>query len=537
MGNFERFGVMLDVSRNAVMKVSELKKFIDYISKMGYNCLELYAEDTYQIDGEPYLGYLRGAYTKEELKEVDAYAKDKGIELIPCIQTLAHITNMCKIPHYWDIIDCDDILLIGNEKTYAFIENMFKSISETFTSREINIGMDEADKVGLGQYLHQHGYEDRTELLLKHLNKVAEIAEKYGFHCHMWSDMFFRLASGGYYYIENGKSIEVSEEIKNKIPKNVSLTYWDYYHTEKEIYDNMFKEHKKLDDNVWFAGGAWIWQGFCPLNNFSLRTMEPAFTSAKEHGVKNAMVTVWGDDGHEASFYGILPSLFAISRYANGEFDLNVIKKQFNLEFNLDFDAFMTLDLPNQFSINGVKDNNWSCVCKAMFYSDVLLGVKDIEYAKFDPIPYGEIENTLKQVKQGAGEFKYIFNTLEKLCAYMKIKATLGIEVRKAYKEKDKKALKLILKKLNKAIKALNEFIPVFKTQWYTENKPFGWDVQILRLGSCVARLNDCKQTLENYLKGKITIIEELEQDLLPWKDRNGFMYHRWRESVTNSTL
>ena len=108
------------------MKVSELKKFIDYISKMGYNCLELYAEDTYQIDGEPYLGYLRGAYTKDELKEVDAYAKDKGIELIPCIQTLAHITNMCKIPHYWDIIDCDDILLIGNEKTYAFIENMFK---------------------------------------------------------------------------------------------------------------------------------------------------------------------------------------------------------------------------------------------------------------------------------------------------------------------------------------------------------------------------------------------------------------------------
>ena len=85
----------------------------------------------------------------------------------------------------------------------------------------------------------------------------------------MWSDMFFRLASGGYYYIENGLKIEVSPEIKNKIPDNVSLTYWDYYHTDKNIYDVMFKEHKKLDDNVWFAGGAWIWQGFTPLNDFS----------------------------------------------------------------------------------------------------------------------------------------------------------------------------------------------------------------------------------------------------------------------------
>ena len=28
--NYKRFGVMLDVSRNGVMKVSEVKKYIDY---------------------------------------------------------------------------------------------------------------------------------------------------------------------------------------------------------------------------------------------------------------------------------------------------------------------------------------------------------------------------------------------------------------------------------------------------------------------------------------------------------------------------
>lgn len=537
MPNFERFGVMLDVSRNAVIKVTELKKYIDYISKMGYNCLELYAEDTYKIDGEPYLGYLRGGYTKEEIKEIDAYAKSKGIELIPCIQTLAHITNMCKIPHYWDIIDCDDILLIGSEKTYAFLDNIFKSLAENFSSREVNIGMDEADKVGLGNYLHQNGYTDRTELLLKHLNRVAEIAKKYGFHCHMWSDMFFRLASGGYYYIENGLNIEVSPEIKNKIPDNVSLTYWDYYHTGKGIYDVMFKEHKKLDDNVWFAGGAWIWQGFTPLNEFSIRTMKPAFESAVEHGVKNAIVTVWGDDGHEASFYGILPSLFAISKFKQGVFDMDNIKAEFKKDFNLDFDSFMALDLPNQFTVNGVKDLSYSCVTKAMFYSDVLLGVKDIEYAKFDPIPYKEIEKTIKTAKENAGEFKYIFDTLEKLCGFMKYKATLGIEARKAYKQKDLKALKQVVKKLTKSIKALDKFIPVFKNQWFIENKPFGWEVQILRLGSLRARLIDSKERINDYLKGKITKIEELEEELLPWKDRNGFMYHRWRESVTTSTL
>ena len=82
---FKRFGVMLDCSRNAVMKVCEIKRMIDYLVKMGYNALELYTEDTYEVKGEPYFGYLRGRYTCDELKEIDAYALEKGVELIPCI--------------------------------------------------------------------------------------------------------------------------------------------------------------------------------------------------------------------------------------------------------------------------------------------------------------------------------------------------------------------------------------------------------------------------------------------------------------------
>lgn len=34
--------VSLDVSRNSVLKVSEVKKFIDVIKKMGYNALLMY---------------------------------------------------------------------------------------------------------------------------------------------------------------------------------------------------------------------------------------------------------------------------------------------------------------------------------------------------------------------------------------------------------------------------------------------------------------------------------------------------------------
>ena len=49
---FRRFGTMLDCSRNAVMTVEALKRWIDLTADLGYNTLLLYTEDTYEIEGE-----------------------------------------------------------------------------------------------------------------------------------------------------------------------------------------------------------------------------------------------------------------------------------------------------------------------------------------------------------------------------------------------------------------------------------------------------------------------------------------------------
>ena len=65
---FKTLGVMVDMSRNSVMSVEGLKRYLPLLKKMGYNCVMLYTEDTYKVDGEPYFGYMRGRYTKDEMK-------------------------------------------------------------------------------------------------------------------------------------------------------------------------------------------------------------------------------------------------------------------------------------------------------------------------------------------------------------------------------------------------------------------------------------------------------------------------------------
>ena len=108
---YRHFGVMLDCSRNAVMKPAKVKELIDILKKFGYNCIKLYTEDTYEVEGEPYFGYLRGRYTGEQIRDIDAYARSQGMELIPCIQTLAHFDAPKKNFAMDYLFDLDDILL------------------------------------------------------------------------------------------------------------------------------------------------------------------------------------------------------------------------------------------------------------------------------------------------------------------------------------------------------------------------------------------------------------------------------------------
>jgi N-acetyl-beta-hexosaminidase len=127
---------------------------------MGFDALYLYTEDTYEVPGLPGFGHMRGRFTAEEIRGCDSYAKLFGIELIPCIQTLAHLNGLMRWPEFRQVRDCGDILLIGDERTYELIDSMLSAARDMYSTDKINIGMDEAEMTGLGEYLKRNGYSD-----------------------------------------------------------------------------------------------------------------------------------------------------------------------------------------------------------------------------------------------------------------------------------------------------------------------------------------------------------------------------------------
>jgi len=505
---FRRFGTMLDCSRNGIMNVKSLKNWIDITTDLGYNTLLLYTEDTYEVDDNPYFGYMRGRYTQEELKEVDAYATSKGMELIPCIQTLAHLNAIVRWPAYMPHVDADDILLAGDEAVYELIEKMFISISKSFTSRIINIGMDEAHMIGRGKYYDLHGDTDRSGILIDHIKRVAEIGAKYGFTLIMWSDMFFRLVTGGNYYDSDAK---INEEVKKQIPNNVKLIYWDYYSTDKKQYEKMLVAHKKVKKDTWFAGGLWSWTGLTPHNGFSMKATAAALQSCLAQGVQDVFFTMWGDDGGECSKFALLPSLFYASEIAKGNMNKTVIKAKFKEKYGISFERFLLLDLPG--TPGGVADKTFNAE-KYLLYNDCFTGLFDSTIFGGENEQYAKCARCLGLLKKNE-KWGYLFATEQALCEVLAIKAELGIKTRQVYDGKEKEALKALIEDYKKLQKRLKVFHRAYKNQWFTENKPHGFDVQDIRIGGLIARIGSCAERLQALYEGKINVIEELEEKQL----------------------
>ena len=541
---YEDLAYMADCSRNAVLNLTSAKKMIEVLALMGYSTFELYMEDTYEIEGQPYFGYFRGRYTVAELQEIEAYAADFDLTFVPCIQTLAHLSAFVKwgVKEVQELRDVEDILLIGEEKVYDLIEGMFKTMSQLRT-RKINIGMDEAHLVGLGRYLIQHGFQNRSLLMCQHLERVLDIADKYGFHCQMWSDMFFKLMSADGQY---DRDVEIPEETRvylDRLKDRVTLVYWDYYQDSEEKYNRNFQNHHKISQDIAFAGGAWKWIGFTPHNHFSRLVAIEANKACRQNHVKEVIVTGWGDNGGEASQFSILPALqiWAELAYRN---DLDKLAEHFLVSTGLAFDDFMKVDLANLLpglpeNLSGINPNRY------ILYQDILCPLLERHIQpEEDKQHFEAAAQSLQEVSLKAGEYSYLFETQAQLNALLALKIAVTSGIQKAYGAGDKDRLaELAEKELPLLYQKVEDFAEQFSRQWQQENKIFGLDTIDIRFGGLLKRIKRAQERLQQYTTGQLDSVEELEQEILPFNDfykEQGLIAttaNQWHTIATASTI
>jgi len=519
---------MIDCSRNAVMTVPALKKYLPILKEMGYNAVMLYTEDTYEIKEYPYFGYMRGRYSCDELREIDAFSASIGMELIPCIQLLGHLEMALK----WDFLprESRDIILPGDERTYEFIDRALASLSGCIKSRRIHVGMDEAFGLGTGELLKKNSYvyESAISIIKKHLAKVCEIAQKYGYTLLCWSDMFFTEWNGGKYWI--GKT-EIPKNVVDSVPRGVVPVYWDYYSMDYDRYDAMLSNHKQLTDEGWFAGGIWGWRGMIPYNTYTVNTMTPALDACEKNGTENVMMCLWGDDGNECSRYFELPALWFVGKYAHGVKDIAEIKRSFEEYFGIPYDTFNLIEELNRPDNTdfGKCDYNPS---RFMLYSDPFMGFKDCFVTEEGEQQFSKIAKSLAEAAKQYPRWSRQLGLAEIFAELLSKKYALGLKTRRAYSAQDKAELRRLVDECyTPLLELIPRYLEAFRKCWNEENKPFGFDLQDIRIGGVLQRVKSCRARLIDYIEGLISEIPELAEELLGSEGIN-IKYGKWRSGA-----
>jgi hexosaminidase len=506
---FGKFGIMLDCSRNAVMKVSYIKRWLNQLALMGYNQLMLYTEDTYQLPGEPCFGYMRGGYSAEEVREVDAYAASLGIEVIACIQTLGHLNQLLKWAPYGNVSDTAGVLLVDAEPTYQLITKMVRFWQENLRSRRVHIGMDEAHDMGRGRFLDQNGWQSPFEVFTRHLRRVASICEQQGLKPMIWSDMYFRMGNSKMDYYD--PETVIPEEVRRQVPRNVDMVYWDYYSKDVGFYREWIRRHRDLGGEPIMASGLWTWLRFWYDHKTTKAAVEPCIQACREEGLQEFFFTMWADGGGYCEFDSALAGLAWGADLAHGgsgnDDDVSpMVRGICGSDYHwLLKGGSLQVDLGEEMP---------SVSPATILWDDLLMGIGRHSYplevwpAVLEKLEALRAEFETMPPQSDAVDWEY----LKVLIQFMIAKLAFHRTFEEAYRIGDRATLRKLADEMVPELQQLMEnFGSNFRRQWLRRNKPFGMEGFQIRIGAMKERSAEAARRIHEYLDGTICRIEEVD--------------------------
>jgi hexosaminidase len=218
-------GLSLDVARH-FFDAEEVKKIIEQMSLVKMNVLHWHLADDqgWRIASKKYpkLQQVSGDYfTQEELRDVVAFAADRGVEVIPEIEMPGHMSALlAAYPEY----SCSGqkvsvataggiypvILCAGKEEVFHLIEDLLDEIVPIFPAKRIHIGGDEAPKhewrkcPACQKRMQEQGITEIDDLQGYFTARVKQILDKHGKEAICWNESLNAV----------------------NMPKDITIQYW-----------------------------------------------------------------------------------------------------------------------------------------------------------------------------------------------------------------------------------------------------------------------------------------------------------------------
>ena len=285
-------GVMLDISRDKVPSMATLRHLINDLAALKINHLELYTEHTFAYRDHRAVWQDADPMTAEEIRELDAYCRERFIELVPNQNSFGHMERWLKHPRYAPLAEAPNGFTFPwgtpsgpfslnplDSGSLALIEELYAELLPNFTSDKFNVGCDETFDLGLGRSKEECARRGKGRVYLGFLLKIRELVHRHGRRMHFWGDI-----------------IHHHPELIPQLPRDMVALEWGYEA------DHPFAENcarfREAGVPFYVCPGTSTWQTFGGRTKNALANLHAAAEQGLAQGAIGYLNTDWGDYGH-----------------------------------------------------------------------------------------------------------------------------------------------------------------------------------------------------------------------------------------------
>jgi hexosaminidase len=206
-------GLMIDVSRH-FMPLDQLEREMDGMAAVKLNVLHVHLSDDqgFRVESKkaPKLQELGSEgmyYTQEQVREMVAYARERGIRVVPEFDVPGHST--CWTVAYPELASDTAAPRVvrndkdgqqppldpTNEKVYKLLDDVFGEMAKLFPDAYFHIGGDEVDpkywnkSEHIQAYMKAHDLKDANALQAMFNKRLLAIVTKHGKHMIGWDEI------------------------------------------------------------------------------------------------------------------------------------------------------------------------------------------------------------------------------------------------------------------------------------------------------------------------------------------------------------
>ncbi len=291
--DFERRGVMLDISRGRVPKLETLLDLVERLADFKINEFQLYTEHTFAYRRYKSVWQSWGALTAAEIRTLDARCRELGIDLVPNQNSFGHLRYFLEHPKVkklaevsapyegstGDFLRFPTTLAPNNPGTIKFIRELYDELLPNFSSKFLNVGCDETWDLGRGQSKKLCERRGKGRVYVDFLKQIEREAAKRGRRMMFWGDIILN-----------------HPELIKSLPKNVIALNWGY--EANHPFEKEAATFAKSKVPFYVCPGTATWMTLLGRHDTAFANLKFAAAAGRKHGAIGYLNTDWGDGGH-----------------------------------------------------------------------------------------------------------------------------------------------------------------------------------------------------------------------------------------------